>query len=717
MNTQKIESLMLQMTRQEKISQLLQLSPDLFSAVKGAGEVTGPMADLGIDAEAIANCGSVLGTMDAKQMIAIQKHHLENNRLKIPLLFMGDVIHGYKTIFPVPLALGSTWNPEVAKQVARTSAIEASLGGLHLTFSPMVDLVRDARWGRVMESTGEDPYLNSLFAKSFVQGYQDTDLKANTSIAACVKHFAAYGAPEGGRDYNTVDMSERIMRQFYFPAYKAAIDAGCQTLMTAFNVVDGMPASGNEWLMREVLRDEWNFKGVTISDWNAIKEMLPHGVARNEKEAAEYAIKAGVDVEMMTACYETHLDELINENVVDETLLNEAVYRILKLKDDLGLFDNPYKNVNIEAESNLVTHAEHRNQAAEVATKSIVLLENDGILPLQMDNKTIALIGPFADNKDVLGPWSWQGETEHAVTLKEGLSKICSNLIYERGCSVDGNESDFHLVLEIADKADVIIVALGEDSLMSGEAGSRTNLELPGKQLELLKTLATLKKPIIGILFNGRPLVLTEVRQYVNALFEAWFPGTEAGTALAKLITGIASPQARLTMSFPYATGQVPIYYNHLNTGRPKPDTEKHDRYVTHYLDCPNTPLYPFGYGLTYTQFEYGQVKVNKEKFTRDEQVIISVDIKNSGQREGTETVQLYIHDCVASVARPVKELKKFNQITLNAGEEKTIEFILTATDLEYLNRKLETAVDNGEFGIYVGPNAATKNSCKIELI
>ncbi|MGL4336747.1 MAG: glycoside hydrolase family 3 N-terminal domain-containing protein [Turicibacter sp.] len=717
MNTEKIESLMSQMTRKEKISQLLQLSPDLFSAVKGAGEITGPMADLGIDAEAIANCGSVLGTMNAQQMIAIQKHHLENNRLKIPLLFMGDVIHGYKTIFPVPLALGSSWNPGVAQQVARTSAIEASLGGLHLTFSPMVDLVRDARWGRVMESTGEDPYLNSLFAKSFVQGYQDTDLKANTSIAACVKHFAAYGAPEGGRDYNTVDMSERIMRQFYFPAYKAAIDAGCQTLMTAFNVVDGMPASGNEWLMREVLRDEWNFEGVTISDWNAVKEMLPHGVARNEKEAAEYAIKAGVDVEMMTSCYENHLDELINENAVDEKLLEEAVYRILKLKADLGLFDNPYKNVNIEAESQLATHTQHRIQAAEVATKSIVLLENDGILPLKMDNKTIALIGPFADNKDVLGPWSWQGETEQAITLKEGLSKVCSNLICEKGCSVDGSESDFHAALDAATKSDVIIVALGEDSLMSGEAGSRTNLELPGKQMELVKALATLKKPIISIVFNGRPLVLTELRNYVNGLFEAWYPGTEAGTALANLLTGAASPQARLTMSFPYATGQVPIYYNHLNTGRPKPDTEEHERYVTHYLDCPNTPLYPFGYGLTYTSFEYGQVKVNKEKFTRDEQVTVSVDIKNTGKVEGTETVQLYIHDCVASVARPVKELKNFIQVTLKAGEEKTIEFIITASDLEYLNRKLETVVDTGDFGIYVGPNAATKNSCKIELI
>jgi beta-glucosidase len=506
--TVNIEELLSKMTLKEKIGQLLQLAPTFLNPNKH-GEITGPMSEMGISEEDINNTGSVLGISGAFEMKEIQKEYLKNSAHKIPLVFMADIIHGYRTIFPVPLAIGCSWDMDVAHKVARISAKEATAAGIHVTFSPMVDLVRDPRWGRVMESTGEDPYLNSLYARAFVKGYQGDDISKDENMAACVKHFAAYGVPEGGRDYNTVDISERMLREYYLPTYKAAIDEGCKMLMTAFNTVDSVPPSGNEWLMRDILRDEWKFEGVVISDWGAVKELIPHGVAEDECEAAKKAIKAGVDIEMMTSCYTKHLEELVENGQVDEKLIDEGVLRILKLKEELGLFENPYKGADEEKEKRLIVCEEHRKEARDVATKSMVLLKNEDILPFSKDIEKIAIIGPFADNNLINGPWSWQGKPEENVTLKQGIiNKIGEEkVVVSLGCGIeDGSDEDIKNAIEIAKGADVVLLALGEHQDMSGEGGSRAFITLPGRQQELVEAIVKLNKKTAVILFNGRLL-------------------------------------------------------------------------------------------------------------------------------------------------------------------------------------------------------------------
>ncbi|KMJ58904.1 glycosyl hydrolase family 3 [Bacillus sp. LL01] len=703
-----IENLLEQMTIEEKIAQLMQLATFFYKGAAGDGQITGPLEDMGITNETVQNSGSVLGASGAWEVRNIQKEHLADNRLGIPLLMMADIVHGFKTIFPVPLAIGCSWDAELAEKSAEIAAKEASVSGVHVTFAPMVDLVRDPRWGRVMESTGEDPYLNSVFTKAFVRGFQGDDLTNDQHrVAACVKHFAAYGAPEGGRDYNTVNMSERQLRESYLPAYKAALDEGCEMVMTAFNTVDGIPASGNKKLMRDLLREEWGFDGVMISDWGAVKELIPHGVAEDEREAALKALEAGVDIEMMTACYSKNLKELLESGELSESLLDESVQRILALKKKLGLFENPYRGTSEELEKEVIMSEEHRKAARDLAVKSCVLLKNDGVLPLEREQK-IALIGPFAQNGDVLGPWSWQGSKEAAVKVHDGLlmKTEAVNIKVAQGSDIE-NVTDEQLTEAVAaaQTADVIVLALGEESDMSGEGGCRADIRLPKAQLKLIAEMKKLDKPIVTVLFNGRPLDLHGVIDQTDALLEAWYPGTEAGTAIADLLYGDENPSGKLTMSFPYSVGQVPVYYNCFNTGRPQGADPK-ERYVTHYLDIPNEPLLPFGFGLSYSNYEYSELSLSEDAMTLESTITASVKVTNTGERAGEETVQFYIRDLAGEIVRPLKELKGYEKVWLEPGETKEVSFIVNEEMLRYYHSDLSFTSDKGTFQAMVGPNS-----------
>lgn len=715
----KLEELLEKMSIEEKIGQLLQLAPLIFSD-NNKGEVTGPMKDLNISPNQINRAGSVLGISGAKEMKEIQSAYLEKSINKIPLLFMADIIHGYRTIYPIPLAIGCSWDMEVAEESAIVAAKEAAVGGIHVTFSPMVDLVRDPRWGRVMEATGEDPYLNSLFARAFVRGYQG-DLTSDESIVACVKHLAAYGAVEGGRDYNTVNMSERNLREYYLPPYKAAIEEGARMIMTAFNTVDGVPPSGNTWLMRDVLREEWDFDGIVISDWGSIGELISHGVAEDGKEAAEKAIKAGVDIEMMTPHYVHNLEELVKEGNVAIDLIDEGVMRILQLKKDLGLFENPFRGADEELEAKLFLCEKHRESARKSAEKSMVLLKNEGVLPFRKDVKKVAVVGPFADNNKILGGWSWQGKFEETVSLKDGLiNKLGEDKVLVSngcGCEIESiSDKDFVDAINVAKEADVIILALGEHADLSGEGGSRTNIKLPGVQEKFAEEILKLNKPTAVVLFNGRPLDINKLSQESEAILEAWYPGTEGGNAIANILFGDVNPCARLTMAFPYNVGQVPVYYNCFNTGRPKLNEES-ERYVTHYLDAPNAPLYPFGYGLSYTSFEYGEVTLDNCEMTKEDKITVKVNVKNIGNIDGRETVQLYIRDISGSVVRPVKELKGFKQVDLKAKEDVEVAFEISEKMLRYYTLSNEFKSEKGKFTVMIGPNSSEVQTLKFKLV
>lgn len=703
-----MESLLEQMTLEEKIAQLMQLATFFYKGAAGDGEITGPLEDMGISNDVVQNSGSVLGASGAWEVANIQREHLAENRLGIPLLMMADIVHGFKTIFPVPLAIGCSWDTELAEKSAEIAAKEASVSGVHVTFAPMVDLVRDPRWGRVMESTGEDPYLNSVFAKAFVRGFQGEDLTNDAHrVAACVKHFAAYGAPEGGRDYNTVNMSERQLRESYLPAYKAALDEGCEMVMTAFNTVDGIPASGNKKLMKDLLRDEWGFDGVMISDWGAVKELIPHGVAEDEREAALKGLEAGVDIEMMTACYAKNLQDLVESDELSEALIDESVLRILNLKNKLGLFENPYRGTSEELEKEVIMSEEHRQVAKELAIKSSVLLKNDQVLPLKKEQK-IALIGPFAKNGDVLGPWSWQGSKEAAVQVYDGLLSKTSqaNLLVAQGSDIETiTEEQLTQAVEIGKEADVIVLALGEASEMSGEGGCLADIRLPEAQLELVAKIKELGKPVVTVLFNGRPLDLHGVIDESDALLEAWYPGTEAGSAIADLLYGDANPSGKLSMSFPYSVGQVPVYYNCFNTGRPQGEN-KQERYVTHYLDIPNEPLLPFGYGLSYTTFDYNDMSLSADSLTEESSIDVTVNVTNTGEHAGEETVQFYIRDISGEIVRPLKELKGYEKVRLWPGETKQVTFTITEDQLRYYHSDLTFKSDKGKFHAMIGPNS-----------
>ncbi|KPG70675.1 beta-glucosidase BglX [Enterococcus sp. RIT-PI-f] len=715
MEKQQLTALLSEMTIEEKIDQLLQLAAAFYS--DKAEEKTGPMSDLGLTQENINNAGTTLGVSGAREAIRVQNDYIKNNRLNIPTILMADIIHGFRTIFPIPLALGSSWDVQAAEQMAEVSAKEAAVSGLHVTFSPMVDLVRDPRWGRVMESTGEDAYLNGRFAEAFVKGYQGDDLTNDRHrVAACVKHFAAYGAAIGGRDYNTVNMSERQLRESYLPGYKAALDAGAKLVMTSFNTVDGIPATANRWLFRDVLRKEFGFEGVVISDWGAIIEIIAHGAAENEKQAAELAIKAGVDIEMMTTCYTDHLQELIEEGTVDEALLDEAVLRILTLKNELGLFENPYRGADEAEEAAVVLSDDHRLIAKDIAKKSMVLLKNEGILPFKKQEK-VAIVGPGAQSRDLLGAWSWQGKQEEVVNLVEGAEAIGAKIIFgsEAFDYFEPSEEAIQEAIDLVKQADKVVLALGEQEWMSGEAASRSDIRLPEAQQQLFKTLLQHNKNIVVTLFNGRPLDLQAIDQ-AQAIVEAWFPGTEGGSALAEILWGQYNPSGRLSMSFPETVGQVPIYYNTDNTGRPY-EKAPEEKYVSKYLDVSNYAKYPFGFGLSFSAVSYDNLHIDTAQIDAHQTATVSITVKNEGEQSVTETVQLYVRDMVGEVVRPVKELKDFQQVVLAAGEAKEVTFTINESQLRYVHSNQQWASDTGEFKIMVGPNSRDLQETTLRLV
>lgn len=716
MQQNQLEQLLSQMTLDEKIGQLTQVTGDFFS--DKAEERTGPMSQLGLGDEELSNVGTVLGVTGAAECRRIQTEYMKRNRLHIPTLFMGDVIHGCRTIFPIPLALGSSWNEDAARKMAEVSAREASAAGIDVTFSPMVDLVRDPRWGRVLESTGEDPLLNGRLAAAMVKGYQGGDdaegLRERTDhVAACVKHFAAYGAAMGGRDYNTVDMSERVLRDMYLPGYKAALDAGAAMVMTSFNTVDGIPSTGNKHLMRDILREGMGFDGVLISDFGAVKELIAHGVATDETEAAKLSIEAGTDIEMMTICYMRHLREIVENGSVDEALIDEAVMRILKLKNDLGLFENPYRGVDEETESKVTLCDAHRQSAREIAGESIVLLRNERkTLPLD-EGGHVALAGPFAASHDILGAWSWKGVCEESVTLRDALreadgSEGWLSVAQHTGNPLDVDEAAVAEAVELAKRSDVIVLALGEPQEWGGEAASRSNISLPKTQIDLyhaVRDAAGDHCRVVVVLFNSRPLVLSDIAD-ADAIVEAWFPGTEGGHAVADILLGGVNPSARLSMSFPVNVGQIPVFYNCENTGRPFNPETPDEKYQSKYLDVSNDSAYPFGYGLSYSEFSYGPVAVSSNEFAAGKPLEASVEVANVSDVDGLETVQLYVRDIAARVSRPIRQLKDFKRVRIAAGETVTVRFTLDEADVRYVHPDLTEVSDSGEFDVWIAPNS-----------
>lgn len=715
MQQAELRKLLNKMTIEEKIGQTIQLASHFF--LESEENLTGPMNEMKMTVEKKYQVGSVLGLTGAENTIEIQKEYLKKSRLHIPLLFMADIIHGDHTIFPIPLGLGATWNAKLVKETAQVSASESAVQGLHITFSPMVDLVRDPRWGRVLETTGEDKYLNKIFAKAFVEGYQGEDLKNDlTKVGACVKHFAGYGAPRGGRDYNTVDLAENTFREHYLPAYKEGIDAGAKLVMASFNTVDNIPATGNKRLMRDILRKEMNFDGVLISDWGSVGELVPHGVAVDMNEAAQLALEAGVDIEMMTAAYSEHLKSLVETDTHLKELLNDAVWRILSLKNDLGLFENPYRGADIEKEKTKVFTKENKKVALKVAEASMVLLENNGVLPLKEQQK-IVLTGPMKKTNDLLGAWSWKGDRKEtrsfAEELKEFLPENTLSIIEESELFY-GSKS---YSLQALKESDTIIVALGETSEMSGEAASRTTIKLPENQILLLQEISKLNKKVIVTLFNGRPLDLSDIVPLSDAIVEAWFPGTKGAEALVNLLYGKITPSGKLPMTFPRSVGQIPIFYNQDSTGRPLNEGEQSNKYLSRYLDSENSPLYPFGYGLSYTTFDYSDLSLSSHTMKKDGKIQVSVTVKNTGEINGVETVQLYIRDEVGKVVRPVKELIDFKQITLDPEEEKTVIFDIFEEQLRYTQPDNSHQSDEGKFQVGIGTNSDIELTNTFELI
>ncbi len=706
-STVDLKALLEKMTLEQKIGQLIQLNASFFT--KSESEITGPVAWFGVGDGKLCTIGSTLNFQGADEMKTIQDKHLSEDPNKIPMVFMMDVIHGFRTIYPIPLALGCSFDPELVADCSRMAAKEASAGGVQVTFTPMVDYVRDARWGRVMESCGEDPYLNSVMGATQVKAFQGDDMADPDHVATCVKHFAAYGGAEAGRDYNTVELSEHILREFYFPAYKACLDAGSPMIMPSFNNLNGVPSVANKWLMNKILRKEWGFDGIVISDYAAVNELCRHGVAEDLKQGARLAMECECDIEMMSPGYSRYLQELVEEGVVSEEQIDRAVMRVLELKRDLGLFEDPYHGASAEKEMALAVCPEHRAIARRAAEQSAVLLKNDGVLPLSADIKTVAIIGPFADNHEIKGFWSCNGRDEDCVTVREGVQALLPNaeILVARGCSEiwsDCSTDGFAEAIDMAGRADAVILCVGENQKYSGEGNCRTDLCLPGVQSELVRQVCAANANTAVVLFNGRPLVLSDINDACPAILEMWFPGSEGGTAVAELLFGKVNPSGKLSMSFPKAVGQCPIYYNRTMTGRPKSKPEnEHQPYSSNYIDCGNLPLYFFGEGLSYTKFEYESMTLDRKEMTADETVTVTVTLRNAGERAGKETVQLYLRDMVSSTVRPIQELVAFEKIELAAGETRTVTFKVTEPMLRLWNPDNEFVSEKGTFRLSVG--------------
>ncbi len=711
--SERVDSVLSLMTLDEKIGQLNQLS-------YGIG--WGPTIEVNVPDEykqliREGKVGSFLNAIGAEFTYELQKVAVNESRLKIPLIFGLDVIHGFKTIFPVPLGEAATWQPEIVEMSAHYQAIEAASAGIHWTFSPMVDIARDPRWGRIMEGSGEDPYLGSLMAAARIKGYQGN--LSDLNILACIKHYAGYGGAEGGRDYNTVDISERTFRDIYLPPFKAGVETGAHTLMASFNEIGGIPASGSEYLLNDILREEWGFKGFVVSDWNSIGELIPHGFASDLKHAGEISINAGLDMDMESRAYITNLKELVDEDKVDEDVINESVGRILRIKFILGLFDDPFRYCQKEREQKNIMTNDIKLASLEVAKRSFVLLKNDkNILPLKKNYKRIAVIGPLANSsEDPIGGWGGMGDSADVTTVLEGFKNYVdkkTQILYSEGCKIDDpSTKGFKDAVNIAKKSDVIILCVGESRNMSGEACSRSTLELPGVQEDLAKELLKTGKPIIVVLMNGRPLSINWLNENATAILETWFAGTMAGDAIAKVLFGDYNPSGKLPATFPRTVGQVPIYYNHKHTGRPG-DLDNH--YTSKYLDLPLSPLYPFGYGLSYTTFEYDNLKLSSSKMTDEDSIMVSVKVKNTGNYDGEEVVQLYVQDLVGSVTRPVKELKGFIKVMLKCGEEKTVNFTIHEKDLRFTAADMKFKSEPGLFKVYVGTNSENVKELQFEL-
>ncbi|MEZ7499717.1 beta-glucosidase BglX [Flavobacterium sp. Arc3] len=716
----RVDSVLKLMTLEEKIGQLNQYN--------GFWEITGPSPKEGQAAKKYDDLkkglvGSMLNVKGVKDVRALQKIAVEETRLGIPLIFGFDVIHGYKTISPIPLAESASWDMAAIQKSAAMAAEEASAVGLNWTFAPMVDIARDARWGRVMEGAGEDPFLGSKIAVARVQGFQGTDLAATNTILACAKHFAGYAFAESGRDYNTVDVSETTLQNVIFPPFKAAVDAGVRTFMNSFNELNGIPATGNKYLQRQILKGDWKFDGFVVSDWGSINEMIAHGYAKDSKQAAEIAINAGSDMDMESSAYVEHLVALVQEGKVSENLIDDAARRILKVKFELGLFDNPYKYCDETREKETVGSAKFQEEVLDMAKKSIVLLKNENeLLPLKKSGVKIALIGALANDKtSPLGSWRIAADDESAVSVLEGLQGYKGNqLNYVKGADVSvgrtqfvwetkinmTDKSGFPEAISAAKQADVVIMVLGEHGLQSGEGRSRTDLGLPGVQQELLETIFKANPNIVLVLNNGRPLAIPWADENIPAIVEAWHLGTQSGNAIAQVLYGDYNPSGKLPMTFPRNVGQVPIYYNYKNTGRPVMN-EPESVFWSHYIDVENTPLYPFGYGLSYSKFKYSDLELSQKSFADNGQMEVSVTIKNTGKYTGKEVVQLYIRDLFASVTRPVKELKGFEMIELQPNESKKVSFVINKKTIEFFTANLKWEAEPGDFKVFVGGSSA----------
>lgn len=729
----KIDSIMKLMTLEEKIGQL---------NLPGAGDiVTGQAASSDI-AKKIEQglVGGLLNLKSAAKIREVQQIAVEKSRMKIPLIFGMDVIHGYETVFPIPLGLSCTWDMELIERSARIAAQEASADGICWTFSPMVDICRDARWGRIAEGSGEDPFLGSQIAIAMVKGYQGEDLSANNTIMSCAKHFALYGAPEAGLDYNTVDMSHLRMYNDYFPPYKAAVNAGVGSVMSSFNEVDGVPATANKWLLTDVLRNQWAFNGFVVSDYTSVNEMVPHGIGDLQAVSAR-ALNAGLDMDMIGEGMLTTLQQSLKENKVTEEVIDEACRRILKAKFKLGLFDDPYRYCDEGRASKEIYSTSNRSAARMIASRSFVLLKNENhLLPLEPSG-TIAVIGPLGDaGENMTGTWSVAARFSESSSLVQALKRKAGSkakITYAKGSNLfedeilEMNATPFGKTLHrdkrssaelrneainIARNADVIVAAVGESAEMTGESASRSEIQIPDTQRELLNALLKTGKPVVMVLFTGRPLAIKWESQHVPSILNVWFGGSEAGDAIADVLFGEVNPSGKLTATFPQNVGQVPIYYAHKNTGRPLADAKWFTKFRSNYLDVPNDPLYPFGFGLSYTTFEYGELKLDKTRITSLDTLNVSIDVTNKGSRDGEEVVQLYIRDVVGSITRPMKELKAFKKVFLKAGEKKEINFKISNTDLSFYNSDLIFRSEPGEFEIFVGTNSRDVKKAVFEL-
>ncbi|PIP82475.1 MAG: glycosyl hydrolase [Elusimicrobia bacterium CG_4_9_14_3_um_filter_62_55] len=702
----RVESLLGKMTLEEKFGQLQQLDGD-------AGGDARPehfeLAKKGL-------LGSTLNVRGAKRVNELQRAAVEHSRLGIPILFAFDVIHGYRTVFPVPLAEAASWDASAVERAAAVAAAEAYAAGVRWTFAPMVDVARDPRWGRIVEGSGEDPFLGAVMARARVRGFQGPRLGDPGRVAACAKHWAAYGAAVAGRDYNTVDVSERTLREVYFPPFRASAEEGVASFMSAFNALNGIPASADRWILTDVLRGEWGFDGLVVSDYTSVQELIAHGFARDGAEAARLALSAGVDMEMVSRLYNEHGPGLMESGGLSQQALDEAVRRVLRLKFRLGLFERPYADE--QAEAGVLLSTEHAAAARDMAVRSMVLLKNDGsLLPLGDDRRTIAVVGPLADDRAApMGSWTGDGRVEDVVTILEGIRARAGarRVLHAQGCGVsDPAAGGIDEAVAAARQADVVIAVVGEDAAMSGEAASRSTLDLPGRQLDLLKALHATGKPLAVVLLNGRPLILNWLDENVPALLEAWFPGGQAGTAVADVLFGDANPGGRLPVTFPRALGQVPIYYAHKNTGRPPSE----NKYSSKYLDVPVTPLYPFGYGLSYTRFRLAELRLSARSIRPDGRLRVSVDVENTGPRPGDEVVQLYIRDATASAVRPVRELRGWERLSLAPGERRRVEFELTPEHLGALDGALRFGVEPGEFQVFVGSSSVGGLESSFEVV